>query len=320
MTSFPLPRRLAVFRIRTGLVTFGRVSEKATDPHAAMTACLRDVLIQVRVTTACLILPLLSTGCASVPLKSAGTLTSYDKLSKPKGLLSKSRNYVDASALASVKTVGIVPTTLTQSASARVKTPSDRAMVANALDREICVALSDKFQIVRPGAPADLMVRTVVTDIVPTNRAVAVLATAVTLGSGFALPVSVPRLPFGLGDLAVEAEAVDSKGNQRAAMLWARGANSISNKPRMSEVGDAYGLATMFGSEFSRMLVTGKEPRTLDIRLPSGQRIRSWLGGKPKYATCDSFGRAPGLLGVVAEKFGAPPEWTDKRPQAAPQR
>lgn len=258
-------------------------------------------------------LPFLAAGCASVPLKSAGTLTSYDRLGAPKGMFSKSRIYVDAKTLASVKTVTIVPTTLAANALPRVKNQRDRTLVANALDREVCIALSDKFLIVPKGQVADLTVRAVVTDIVLTDKTMAGVATAVTFGSSVAgLPVSIPRLPFGLGGLAVEAEAVDGNGVQRAAMLWARGANSISNKPRVSEVGDAYSLATTFGNEFSRLLIAGREPRTIDLTLPSRHRMQSWLGGKPKYGVCEFFGRTPGLLGVVADKFGAPPEWTDK--------
>ncbi len=110
----------------------------------------------------------------------------------------------------------------------------------------------------------------------------------------------------------MEAEAVDSNGIQRAAMVWSRGANSITNTPRVSEVGDAYSLASTFGNEFSRMLVTGKEPQPLDLALPSGQRVQSWFGGKPKYAACDAFGRSAGLARVVLDKVGAPPEWSDK--------
>jgi hypothetical protein len=102
-------------------------------------------------------------------------------------------------------------------------------------------------------------------------------------------------------------------------MVWARGANAIQDNPRVSEVGDAYGLASKFGNDFSHMIVTGKEPKALDIALPSAQRMRSWFGGKPKYIACDAFGRAPGLAGVVAGKFGAPPQWTDRRPKTATQ-
>jgi hypothetical protein len=255
---------------------------------------------------------LTAAGCASVPLKEGGRLTTYNNLGEQKGMLSKSKNYADSDALASVKTVRIVPTAFASDVMAQVPVQQDRTLVANALDREICIALSDKFQIVSSKEPADLTVRTVVTDIVPTDKTAAGVATAVSLGSGAVLPVSVPRLPVGLGGLAVEAEVVDRTGVQRAAMVWARGANSIMDSPRVSEVGDAYGLATKFGNEFARMLVTGKEPEALDITLPSSQRIKSWLGGQPKYTACESFGRAPGLAGVVADKIGAPPEWTDK--------
>jgi hypothetical protein len=68
------------------------------------------------------------------------------------------------------------------------------------------------------------------------------------------------------------------------------------------------------------MLVSGKEPKGLDLTLPSGQRLNSALGGKPKYAACDAFGRSPGLVGIVADKVGAPPEWTDKQPKTPTQQ
>ncbi|MGK6316403.1 DUF3313 domain-containing protein [Neorhizobium sp. DT-125] len=257
-----------------------------------------------------------ATGCASVPVKEAGTLTSYSNLGPPKGTLAKRRLYVDGQQLARVKTVRIVPTSFSFNAASRIKSDADRFLVSNALDRALCVALSDKYQMVPAGQPADLTVRSVVADIVPTDKTMAGVATVVSVGTGFALPVSVPRLPFGLGGLAVEAEAVDGSGMQSAAMLWARGANSIQDNPRVSEVGDAYGLATKFANDFSRMLIAGKEPKGLNIALPSTQRVQSWLGGKPKYAACDAFGRAPGLLGVVASKYGAPPQWTDKKPKS----
>ena len=258
-------------------------------------------------------------GCASVPLKEGGTLSSYDRLGAPKGNLSKARTYVDGEGLTLMKTARIVPTAFAFGALPRINSEADRILVANAIDRALCVALSDKYQMVPTGQPADLTVRAVITNIVPTNKTMAGLSTVVSLGSNAVLPVGIPRLPVGLGGLAVEAEAVDRAGVQRAAMLWARGANSIQNNPRVSEVGDAYGLSAKFGNEFARMLVIGKEPEGLDLSLPSGQRMQSWFGGKPKYPACDEFGRAPGLVGVVADKVGAPPQWTDKRPATTSQ-
>ncbi|WP_234841926.1 DUF3313 domain-containing protein [Sinorhizobium meliloti] len=264
-----------------------------------------------------LLLTAVAAGCTSVPIKQAGTLGSYSKLSPPKGTLEKKQIYVDGRHLAQVKTVRILPTTFSFSAASKIKSDADRFLVTNALDRALCVALSDKYQMIPADQPADLTVHSTVADSVPTNKAMAGVATAVSVGSGFALPVSIPRLPFGLGGLAVEAEAVDRAGVQSAAMLWARGANSIQDNPRVSQVGDAYGLATKFASDLSRLLITGKEPKGLNLSIPSRQRVKSWFGGKPKYAACETFGRAPGLLGVIASKYGAPPQWVDKKPKLA---
>ncbi|WP_454702731.1 DUF3313 domain-containing protein [Agrobacterium burrii] len=260
---------------------------------------------------------LVMSGCTSVPLQEGGTLTSYAQLSPAKGKFTKTRTFVDAKGLAAVKTVAIVPTTFSFTASSRVPSEKDRVLVSNALDRAICVALSDKYRIAAHGQPADMTVRTVITDLVPTNKTMAGVSTAVSLGSSFVLPVSVPRLPVGLGGLAVEAEAVDNVGVQRAAAVWSKGANSITDNPRVSEIGDAYGLADDFSNYFARILVTGKVSDGLNLSIPSGHRIRSALGGKPKYAECDAFGRSRGLQGMVADKFGAPPEWTDKQAKAA---
>lgn len=66
------------------------------------------------------------------------------------------------------------------------------------------------------------------------------------------------------------------------------------------------------------MLVTGKAPSGLHISIPSGQRIKSFLGGKPKYAACEVFGGAPGLFGMVGANVGAPPSWTDKSAKTRP--
>ena len=270
----------------------------------------------------CLALPVIVaiSGCAAVPMKDAGTLTSYSNLGAAKGKLSKKRIYVDGQGLAAAKTVSIVPTTYAFGAASRVKSQADRSLVSNALDRALCIALSDKYQMVPAGQPADITVRSVITNVVPTNKMAAGIATVVTVGGDFIIPsdvpfVSVPRLPIGLGGLAVEAEAVDGVGFQRAAIVWARGANAIQDNPRFSEVGDAYGLASKFASDFSRMLVTGKEPQLLDISLPSKHGVQSWLGGKPKYTACEAFGRAPGVLGAIAANYGLPPEWTEKKPK-----
>ena len=251
-------------------------------------------------------------GCSSVPLKESGSLSSYSSLGPVEGSVSKSRSFMDASALLAAGSVTIEPARIAPGAAAGVNNPEQERLVANALDRALCIGLSDRYRVVGPGEKADLTVRTTITDIVPTGKVAAGVSKVATLGTSAVLPVGVPRLPIGLGGLAVEAEAIDSSGAQRAAIVWSRGANSITNSARISEVGDAYALAGTFADEFSRMLVKARKAKGLDLELPSSQRLKSQLGGAPKYAACDAFGRAPGVGGFVAGAVGAPPSWTDK--------
>lgn len=249
--------------------------------------------------------------CSSVALTESGSLSSYNRLGPVQGSVSKSRTYADTPALLSATSVAILPTKVSPQAAANVKNTSEDKLVSNALDRALCIGLSDKYRVVRPGEPADITVRATITNIVPTGKVAAGISKVATLGTSAVLPVGVPRLPIGLGGLAVEAEAVDASGVQRAAILWSRGANSITNGPRISEVGDAYGLAGNFANDFSKMLIKGKKTSGISLDLPSGQKLKSQFGGAPKYAACDAFGRAPGVSGFVAGAVGAPPSWTD---------
>src|SRR5262249_27782233 len=171
----------------------------------------------------------------------------------------------------------------------------------------------------------DLTVHAFITRIIPTDETAAAaskvtwvatsVATAVTV-----VPVPVPslRIPIGLGGLALEAEAIDRTGSQNAAMVWARGADSLTSRPRVSPAGDSYDLAASLGAEFSKALVTGARPfKTLP---PPPKRVGSLLGGAPKESACEAFGRGPGVAGLVGSAIGLPPEWTDKGAQMEPKR
>lgn len=281
------------------------IAVAAHDPRngPARPAALASVLV---------VLGLGVVGCSSVPLTEAGSLTSYSRLGPEEGRITKSRSFADGPALLAATSVTIEPAKIAPGAAVRVKDRAQERLVANALDRALCIGLSDRFRVVPPGEPADLTVRATITDIVPTGEVAAGVSKVASLGSSAVLPVSLPRLPIGLGGLAVEAEAVDAAGQQHAAIVWSRGANSITNSPRVSEIGDAYGLAGTFAGEFSRMLVKGERQGGINLDIPSGQRLKSQLGGAPKYAACDAFGRAPGVGGFVASAVGAPPSWADK--------
>jgi hypothetical protein len=258
-------------------------------------------------------------GCATAPLTTSGSLSSYDSLAPSNGTLTQSRLHVDRAEVLAATTVAIAPTSFSGEAAQVELSDKQRQVVANAVDRSICIGLSDRFQVVPAGQSADLKVHATITHVTLTDPAMAgasKVVSAVPMFLSLSVPVPVPRIPIGLGSLSIESEARDAKGQQKAAMVWARAADSLTSTPRVSAAGDAYDLASAFGDDFSKMLVTAETPFNKGLSVPTMQRVTSSLGGAPKNAACDAFGRA-GIKGFVGGRLGAPPEWIDDGAVAA---
>jgi hypothetical protein len=266
--------------------------------------------------TALASLALATAGCASAPLERAGSLKNYDRLADANGLVTRSQIKANKKELLEAKTIRIEPTAFAARSDVAFD-DGERKLVANAISREMCLRLSERFRIVSPGEEADLTVKATITHATPTNATASAASQAASIAKSVALPgvpVPVPRLPVGLGTLSVEAEARDFAGFQKAAMVWARGANSVSTA-RMANDGDAYDLATEFGADFAKLVSTGESPFSgvpSLSSLPSVSSVPAKLGGAPKYAACEQFGRFPGLKGFVGAGLGLPPGWTDK--------
>ncbi|MEW6258097.1 MAG: DUF3313 domain-containing protein [Pseudomonadota bacterium] len=261
------------------------------------------------------IAPFFMAGCATAPLESAGSLSSYNDLDQADGLLAKSKLRANKDALLEAKSVRLVPTTFASAAHRETVSEEQRKLIANAVDRSLCAGLSERLRVVALNEHADLTVHAVITDMAVTDpNAVAATKLASVAKSVFlpGVPVPTPRLPIGLGTLSIEAEAKGPGGRQDAAMLWGRGATALSGSARVSNVGDAYELASAFGDDFSKLVVTGESPFQKLPGLPSAERVGSWAGGAPKYAACEAFGREQGVAGLVSGAVGLPPEWTDK--------
>ena len=269
---------------------------------------------------------LLTTGCAAVPFEQTGALSSYASLAPANGVLTRAKVSVNKSDVLAAKAIRIVPTSFSEAAARAGLSETQRQMVANAIDRSMCIGLSDRFQIVGGDQPADLSVHAVITHVGLTDETMAGVSKAVSVGATVVekvfVPVPIPtpsvRIPIGLGGLSVEAEALDQQRRQHAAMVWARGADAFTSKPKVSTAGDAYDLAKSFADDFSKLLVTGSSPFRTMPSLPSMHKVGSMLGGAPKEAACDAFGRGPGVTGLVADTIGLPPEWTDKGTGVAP--
>lgn len=252
--------------------------------------------------------------CAPAPLVEGFSLSSYDGLAQSDGLITKSRVHVRKDEVLAAKTVKIVPTTFAAPIAPKL-TAQQRALVANSINRALCVSLSDRLEVVTPETPADLTVKVVVTQATETDEIAAGVSAAGSIAMNFVnigAPVPIPRIPIGLGNLSLEAEAIDRSGQQDAAMLWGKGATAFFSSSRASKDSDAYDLAAAFGDDFGYLLVKGKSPfGSFDPNLPSWQKIQSTVGLAPKYAACERYGRSPGLVGMAGGKLGLPPEWTD---------
>ena len=273
--------------------------------------------------------------CGTVLINTTGSLTRYDRLTKSTSTATEARLYVDRPALQRARTVRIIPTAFPPDVlGAAPLTPADRRLIANAADRALCYDLSLRYDIVT-SRDADLTVRAQVTRVEPTNligaggtiAGSAAVTVASQLGVGFAEGIGripIPRLPIGLGSLTVEAEALDRRHEQRAAMVWGGAANSFTSQPRFSAASDPYDLAGEFGQDFGDLMATGDDPFTAPNTLPTWDRIRiTMLGEAPLDPDCEAFGRAPGIDGIFTDYIGLPPEYGDKGPAtglAAPGR
>ncbi|MBR0972886.1 MULTISPECIES: DUF3313 domain-containing protein [Bradyrhizobium] len=252
-------------------------------------------------------------GCATAPLERAGSLRSYDRMSDANGLVTRSQIRVNKKDVLAAKTIRIASTVFPARNDVALN-QKERRLVANAISRELCLRLSERFRIVSADDDADLTVQATVTHATPTSPTASGASKALSIAKTVALPavpVPVPRLPVGLGSLSVEAEARDFAGFQKAAMVWARSANSISNSPRVANEGDAYDLAADFGADFAKLVTSGESPFGGIPALPPMDSIPVRLGGAPKYVACEAFGRFPGLTGFAGQGLGLPPAWTD---------
>lgn len=262
---------------------------------------------------ACALVPLmLLAACASAPKTRSGSLTSYHGLAPSDGVQTKSQLLVNKENILAAKTVRIAPTRFAGGIGSDLS-EKDRELVANRVDRALCKGLTKRLDVVDPTDPADLSVQATITHLGTTNR----IAAGASLVVGFvpsalsSVPGLSPRVPFGLGSLTIEAEALNPAGTQEAAIVWSRGASYVLSSSTISEVGDAYQLASDFGGNFSELLTTGETPfgGMPRIDLPK-------FGGK-KDIDCDAYGRGSGVIGFFGDNLGMPPGWTDKGAQKA---
>lgn len=181
--------------------------------------------------------------CQTAPTANSGFLSGYDRLEAREGTVRASiRQHRDEARAAAIEQVWLEPAVLSGAAGEGL-TEADRAQVLREVDRQVCYELSERFTLAASPDAAS-RVRTAVVRIDPTapaGSAVAAVANAFIPGPG------TVRVPGTTGGLAAEAELLDARGGQAAAIAWARNANVLgTDSPSLSRVGDALQMAEPF--------------------------------------------------------------------------
>lgn len=181
--------------------------------------------------------------CQTAPTANSGFLTGYDRLAAREGTVRASiRQHRDEARASAIEQVWLEPAVLIGPVGESL-TDEDRARVLREVDRQVCYEISERFTLAA-SPDGTSRVRTAVVRIDPTapaGSAVAAVANAFIPGPG------TFRVPGTTGGLAAEAELLDARGGQAAALAWARNANVLgTDSPSLSRVGDALQMAEPF--------------------------------------------------------------------------
>lgn len=245
-------------------------------------------------------------GCTTIPEAADNNLSRTDTLSTSKGMRGKRLQTaapnppIPVGAKLRIQTASFVDDA---DISTQITEP-ERALILNALDRNSCEALSAQFDIIDDAATADTYIlRTHVTQLKATGKVGAAIGNI----SGFLIPVTGVRPPFGLGALKVEFEVLAPDQAQSAAMVWSRSADVISADAAVSRIGDAYAFTELAATDFSNLL-SNKTPSQRAVTVV--RNMVSNTSDKP----CEAYGRQAsrlvGLIGLMG--VTVPPEMADK--------
>ena len=181
--------------------------------------------------------------CQTAPTADSGFLAGYDRLQTREDTIRASiRQYRDEAGATAIDQVWLEPAVLIRAAGEGLD-DQERAMVLREVERQVCYEISERFTLAAAPEGA-ARVRTAVVGIGRTaaaGSAVAAVANAFIPGPG------TVRVPGTTGGLATEAELLDPRGGQAAALAWSRNANVLgTDTPSLSRVGDALQMAEPF--------------------------------------------------------------------------
>lgn len=211
-----------------------------------------------------LAIALIATGCAS-NVGGARTLSTYDNMETGERRFLQVQEYADPVAVAQVEAIFMDRAhTLPDVASDAGVTSDQFERVIGTLSQTMCRRLArGGFQVTDDAGAASHVLVLTITGFTPTNSLAA--ATSGVVSVFVPGPIS-PRLPIGIGELAVEGEVLDRDNTQIAAMNWAS-RNHLSSAPGaldvlrggLRETADGEALAEVFADSFGDMIVEARE-------------------------------------------------------------
>lgn len=230
-----------------------------------------------------LLAPLLLAGCGT-PARQSGLLSSYEGLpAANNGLRASTAERRDDAALSGLRRIAIRPSSLAASPTNAWLSEAERALILREVDAQLCFELSRRYEITATQGEAEAEVRAVVAEVRPTGRA----GSAASAAASFFIPGPLGvRVPGTTGGLSAEAELVDTRGRQLAALVWNRNATAVgTDSPSLSRVGDALQFAEAFGDAAGKAL-SPKDKKS---------------GPAPKPDPCAGFGPRLRLEGYAAK-------------------
>lgn len=197
--------------------------------------------------------------CATKPPTQTGFIANGTAMERVDGTVrAQISRQKDAEALSRLSRVVLLPTRLHEAAEVPATITADsRALVLAEVDRQLCFALSRRFEIVGADQADAGRVQAVVTRLQETNAAASAASAAVSR----LLPGGSVRLPVGRGGLSIEARLDVQDNRQAAAMSWSRGAGVVMDQGSLSEVGDAHRFAASFANDFADFLTDARTPK-----------------------------------------------------------
>lgn len=179
--------------------------------------------------------------CAATP-KPSGQLSTYEGLATREGAVRT--GLAQRKVEVRVASVAIEPTVVIAGPKTAWLTDTERALLAREADAQLCFEFTERYALAASPAEADARVRAIITRVEPSGR----VASALSAASGFFIPGPIGlRVPGAVGGLGAEAEMLDRRGRQLAAVIWTRDAQPIgTDNPSLSRLGDALQLVEPF--------------------------------------------------------------------------